>query len=481
MPVRFQNIALSLSGGGYRAAAFHLGGMTCLHEMQYENEPLLKQLAILSSISGGTITGVVYAHTLAQGGSFDDFYHKMYGFLKKDTLLTNALSKLNNPDAWRDRPLKQRNLINAFALVYDEEFFHGATLGTLLEARSRLPEFAFNATDVEHSKMFRFAVSANAVIGHSQSRLTTEAACEIRLADIVAASSCFPGGFEPLLMPGDFAASADSTLSSLWEKRRPVRLMDGGITDNQGIESVKLFERRMSKEGKVPYIGAFIVSDASRREIAGLADEDTGKTSFFLQWSLRQYQVLAAVLAAVALLVLVASGEKLLIIPVSMVLSICLLCLGASYLMARKFVSAVKGIVSQESPGYLSDFKILQTVPLKYVLLQLNVRLSSLGRLGDVFLSRIRDMNYKSLFGDSYWKDRVITCYIYHLLGKPSGSQQSVELANRMDTTLWFSAGQKQPGALMLDALVEAGRATMEHQLREKMAGVIQEPDILNP
>jgi hypothetical protein len=75
----------------------------------------------------------------------------------------------------------------------------------------------------------------------------------------------------------------------------------------------------------------------------------------------------------------------------------------------------------------------------------------------------------------------VITCYIYHLLGKPSGVQQSVELANRMDTTLWFSAGQKQPGALMLDALVEAGRATMDHQLREKMAGGIQEPDLLNP
>lgn len=234
--------------------------------MQYENEPLLKQLAILSSISGGTITGVVYAHTLAEGGSFDDFYHKMYGFLKKDTLLTSALSKLNNPDAWKDRPLKQRNLINAFALVYDEELFHGATLGSLLAARGRLPEFAFNATDVEHSKVFRFAVSQFAVIG-----------------------------------------------------------------------------------------------------------------------------------------------------------------------------------------------------------------------LGDVFLSRIRDMNYKSLFGDSYWRERVLTNYIYQLLGKPSNASEAIEQANQMGTTLWFSAEQKRPGTHMLDALIEAGRATMEHQLREKMAGVIQEPDLISP
>jgi hypothetical protein len=78
-------------------------------------------------------------------------------------------------------------------------------------------------------------------------------------------------------------------------------------------------------------------------------------------------------------------------------------------------------------------------------------------------------MNYKSLFSDRYWRERVITNYIYHLLDKPSDAQQAVELANQMDTTLWFSAEQKRSGSQMLDALIKAGRATMEHQLREKM------------
>ncbi|MFM7401712.1 MAG: hypothetical protein ACKO4W_12500 [Bacteroidota bacterium] len=73
MPAHFQNIALSLSGGGYRAAAFHLGCMTCLHDSQHEGESLLKKLCVLSSISGGTITGVVYAHTLAGGRLFSGF------------------------------------------------------------------------------------------------------------------------------------------------------------------------------------------------------------------------------------------------------------------------------------------------------------------------------------------------------------------------------------------------------------------------
>lgn len=468
MPFNFQNIALSLSGGGYRAAAFHLGCMACLHETQHEGEPLLNRLAILSSISGGTITGVVYAHTLAHGGSFQDFFNKMYEFLKKDTLLTNALSKLNNSDAWRDRPLKRRNLINAFALVYDEEFFHGATLGSLLDARGRLPEFAFNATDVEHSKVFRFAVSQFAVIGHNQAKITREAADEILLADIVAASSCFPGGFEPLLMPGDFAVAPDSPLFRLWEKRHPLRLMDGGITDNQGIESVKLFERRKSNEGKNPYIGLFIISDASRKETV-VEEESAGSTSFFLRWSLRQYQWLAVLLAASSVVLLAVADEKWLVIPTSMILALCLLWLGAGYFIARKCVSAIKGIVSEESPAFMSDFEILQTVPLKDVLRELGARISSLGRLGNVFLNRIRDMNYKSLFSDRYWRERVITNYIYHLLDKPSDAQQAVELANQMDTTLWFSAEQKRSGSQMLDALIKAGRATMEHQLREKM------------
>jgi hypothetical protein len=168
---------------------------------------------------------------------------------------------------------------------------------------------------------------------------------------------------------------------------------------------------------------------------------------------------------------LAVADEKWLIIPASMILALCLLWLGAGYFIARKFVSAIKEIVSEESPAFMSDFEILQTVPLKDVLRELGARISSLGRLGDVFLNRIRDMNYKSLFGDSYWRERTMTNYIYHLLDKPSDARQAVELANQMGTTLWFSAEQKRPGTHMLDALIEAGRATLEHQLGEKMEG----------
>src|SRR5207247_438457 len=58
----FGDIALSLSGGGYRAAAFHLGTLDLLHRLQ-----LLRDVTMLSTVSGGTFTGAYYALLNAKG------------------------------------------------------------------------------------------------------------------------------------------------------------------------------------------------------------------------------------------------------------------------------------------------------------------------------------------------------------------------------------------------------------------------------
>lgn len=80
-------------------------------------------------------------------------------------------------------------------------------------------------------------------------------------------------------------------------------------------------------------------------------------------------------------------------------------------------------------------------------------------------------MNYKALFGDRYWRERIITNYIYELLDNKLDSQQEtqvVERANKMKTTLWFSDEQKQSVPTMLDALIESGRVTMKYKLGKK-------------
>jgi hypothetical protein len=69
-----------------------------------------------------------------------------------------------------------------------------------------LQEVIFNATEFRTGIAFRFQYCANkkGKIGNGNISIDRSDAADIRIADIVAASSCFPGGFEPLAFPGDF-------------------------------------------------------------------------------------------------------------------------------------------------------------------------------------------------------------------------------------------------------------------------------------
>ncbi|MEZ5082476.1 MAG: patatin-like phospholipase family protein [Bacteroidales bacterium] len=109
-------LALSLSGGGYRAASFHLGLLTYLDSVIWKGESLLKRTRILSTVSGGTFTGVCYATTLADGKSLADCYKKLYHFMKEVDLIEESLKNLDNFKNWKSE--KGRSLINAFSMVY---------------------------------------------------------------------------------------------------------------------------------------------------------------------------------------------------------------------------------------------------------------------------------------------------------------------------------------------------------------------------
>ena len=63
-------IALTLSGGGYRAAAFHLGMMDYLNRTIYNEKPLLEAVDIISTVSGGTICGAYYAWNVKKKNDF---------------------------------------------------------------------------------------------------------------------------------------------------------------------------------------------------------------------------------------------------------------------------------------------------------------------------------------------------------------------------------------------------------------------------
>src|ERR1700751_248161 len=116
----FQNIALSLSGGGFRATAFHSGVLAYLSTQKWLNISLLERTRILSTVSAGTFTGVKYAASLKRGETIYDCYKKLHAFLAKDNLVDEALFYLADDANWGKG--KQRTLINAFAAMYQKEF-----------------------------------------------------------------------------------------------------------------------------------------------------------------------------------------------------------------------------------------------------------------------------------------------------------------------------------------------------------------------
>src|SRR5690606_25203656 len=66
-PRRRRGVALCLSGGGYRAALFHLGALLRLHETGW-----LAQVRLFSSVSGGSIVSAWLATRYLAGRSGPD-------------------------------------------------------------------------------------------------------------------------------------------------------------------------------------------------------------------------------------------------------------------------------------------------------------------------------------------------------------------------------------------------------------------------
>src|SRR5688500_6714425 len=85
----FGDIALCLSGGGYRAATFALGTLDMLDELN-----LLNDVKLLSTVSGGTFTGLTYAVWVSEGKTFGAFYENFADFLKTTNAIDKALDDL---------------------------------------------------------------------------------------------------------------------------------------------------------------------------------------------------------------------------------------------------------------------------------------------------------------------------------------------------------------------------------------------------
>lgn len=222
-----QGIALCLSGGGFRAALFHLGALRRLNELG-----VLARLDAVSSVSGGSIISAHLADRLRPwpAAPIPDFESRVAAPFRAFTarnLRTAPILRRLLPWNW----FRSSTGVEGLAAAYEKRLTK-LRLTDLPDA----PVFVVNATDMAFGVNWVFERRR---IGSYQAGYLRPAP-PWPLARAVAASSCFPPVFNPLpigIPPEDLkGGKARGPLRD--EAVGGLRLTDGGNYDNLGLEPV---------------------------------------------------------------------------------------------------------------------------------------------------------------------------------------------------------------------------------------------------
>ena len=211
-------IALSFSGGGFRATLAALGVMRFVADAG-----LLDRVRYVSSVSGGSLANGLLAHhyeNLERNGFTPESLDELVigPFVRKisDTSLSRTLLR----NIWRIIGPKTRTEL--LADQFDDWFFEGRKLEDL----SPQCRFIINAASVTTGVRFAFEreIVGDWVMGRTHTKGTG-----LRLATAAAASAAVPGALAPLKIEGvDFPCAGGRTHL----------LVDGGAYDNSGIEAL---------------------------------------------------------------------------------------------------------------------------------------------------------------------------------------------------------------------------------------------------
>ena len=315
-------VGLALSGGGFRASFFHLGVLARLAELD-----LLRHVEVISCVSGGSILGACYylklrrlLKTTAEADLEPEDYLRLVDELATEflagvqenlriSLVTDLRSNWRmvfdsdytrteraaelfesllfsrvDPDSASDAPPPSRwRMQNLRIEPPDKEGFHPRYNNWY--RKYKVPMLILNASTLNTGHNWQFT---GTWMGEPPGRINGEIDANERLRRLylngapgdygdlnlgraVAASACVPGLFEPISFP------------DLYDDR-VVRLVDGGVFDNQGVSALQ-------EEG----CNVLLISDASgqmnNEEIpaAGMLDVPL-RTNAILMERVRQAQ-----------------------------------------------------------------------------------------------------------------------------------------------------------------------------------------------
>lgn len=246
-------VALTLSGGGTRAAALGYGVLRALRDTEVEwpagsgrRVPLLEEVDVISSVSGGSFPAAYYG--LFGDRLFDDFEER---FLRRDFQTELALNAGHPRNLFR---LASAHFDRAdlAAEVFGREVFEDRTFAEM-STRPGAPFVVLNATNLNYGTQFWFTQEAFDYLGSDLSvfpvgrAVAASAAFPFLLSPISLENHARPAGFEPptwvrtaLEFPADNArqhaiAKALAPYHDAKDEHPYVHLMDGGLSDNLGL------------------------------------------------------------------------------------------------------------------------------------------------------------------------------------------------------------------------------------------------------
>ena len=508
------NIGLSFSGGGYRAATFHLGSLSFMNKVKVDSEhSLLDYVKVLSSVSGGTITALKYMLACAKGQSINDMIKELFGFLCDNDLVSQAMECMN--DKKTDPNI---SLIRIMADIYDEYLFDHKDFGTIIDNFNHIPvkDYTALATDFNTALPFRFRVDEGCIsakgnltharFGNDEHRINRDDARLVTMGEALACSSCFPGGFEPMMFPEDFKLAADEKLADKYTKevetkdgktKRGFGIMDGGVADNQGIESILQAEERLREHrNNKNYTGApnekaldlIIVSDVSSPKIKeGFAPHKQCLWKWLGNQTISRLQSYGLIIGLVLLALLALAlfkGSTILTLVSSALLAIDSSLVFGGVWLKNKIHNMIAESFIGDRAKFISHMKLASAESML-----MNRAKSVLKMSSEVFLKRQRQLNYDRIHDDPDWDNRRISNRVDELRSdgtwttkttlppelRPSEAVQAItDVASDMGTTLWFTPEEKArrvPQALLAD-----GQYTICYNLLDYIDKIQKDP-----
>jgi NTE family protein len=291
-------LGLALSGGGHRAAFFHIGALARLAELGR-----LRGVEVISTVSGGSIVGALYylhvkrlLETKPDSEITDEDYLELVR--RVEAQYRDAMAKNLRGSALADYFQNWRLVSPSFSRTdrigekLEEDYYRPAfpgsgpidmselkitplgddgkpladfdpTKGGNVGRRAPVPILLLNATTLNTGHNWRFEatwigepgldtveagdVDKNIRLLQWRSALLPPAHRKRSLGSAVASSACFPGGLAPVVIKGLYVNETSTGPDPF-----TVKLTDGGVRDNQGIDALLDYD-----------CGRLIVSDGS--------------------------------------------------------------------------------------------------------------------------------------------------------------------------------------------------------------------------